>query len=297
MIRLLGEQAAKFFGFKVEVGSQKMTVPDADELNGAIEKINELMAEANPEFSINIGFYEQNSQILKIYMREFSETGGLPIAVEHPSRSHDLSHHVPSIFLPSVVVRKARQLNTIVEQLTEDLIDEFRGARHEQAARNLAKAMIFVRARQVDQGTGSVMLYFRNAIANNSALPLKYPIMEILGDNKYEGQQTAEDKESAFRRMTNKRLVRQIFKIAAGQFKDNMNYQMPEEQYDPYSDEAIALLNSAKFNRFWDRWMKQYEAAHPTFDKNLLPALEELCQHMLRKMLMVSEYAGAISSK
>lgn len=95
-----GKEGAKFFGIEL-VGANKIILPDAREVQGAVEALNKELRARGLE-SIPIQFYDsgvkttEGSNYLSRYVDEF----GLPIMTSEHGLLHDLNFHLSAILLP-----------------------------------------------------------------------------------------------------------------------------------------------------------------------------------------------------
>ncbi len=105
-IETMGPEAAEFFGFKV-MGDDRVIVPDGNEFNGAIKKINAQLVKMGKE-PIEISFYitagVDNTNVAD-YIRAYGNSHALPIAASGNHLMHDLSFHSGAIFFPGHLVR------------------------------------------------------------------------------------------------------------------------------------------------------------------------------------------------
>lgn len=104
---LLGDRAARFFGFEFKEDIGMFIVPDSVELNGAIQKLNQLAAKKGIP-SLKIRFhqtsipFERNDLFLKSTLKDGNWHIQLP---EFGSYSlHFANRVVPSIFIPTVIL-------------------------------------------------------------------------------------------------------------------------------------------------------------------------------------------------
>ena len=97
LIRLLGEKAAKFWGFKQPL-ADVITLPDAQELQGAVQAFNRNILE--PELKINLNFYEVLGVVnSRDYLSVFLNNNAIPIGKKGVSSVHDRSVHPIHAFI------------------------------------------------------------------------------------------------------------------------------------------------------------------------------------------------------
>src|SRR3989338_5178203 len=97
-VTLMGSQKARFWGFHTP-STDTVTLPNAKELQGAIDKINSKIQASNGK--IKIRFYDFDGIVAKRdYMFRFISDGRLPIATKGVLSVHDKSVHLSHIFNP-----------------------------------------------------------------------------------------------------------------------------------------------------------------------------------------------------
>jgi hypothetical protein len=91
--KILGEREANFFGYR-QIDHKHVTVPDVNELNGAIAKFNQGLSSNDPR-RIEISFYWTGEAFVsnREYIERFARYGQLPIARNGRQFYHDISAH------------------------------------------------------------------------------------------------------------------------------------------------------------------------------------------------------------
>jgi len=99
LVRLLGEKTAKFWGFN-HPSADIITLPNAKELQGAIQDFNQKILE--PELKIKLNFYEVTGVVNSIeYLLAFLNNHAIPIGKKGVSSVHDRSVHPIHAFIDS----------------------------------------------------------------------------------------------------------------------------------------------------------------------------------------------------
>jgi len=122
-IEVIGNEAARFFGFEI-LNDDQITVPDGPEFTGALKKINNQLRAMGKE-PIEISFYltKPSGQSTRVseYIERFGREAGLPLAPAGNHLVHDLSFHTGAIFFPAKLVRlkafTSRYMQGFVEHL------------------------------------------------------------------------------------------------------------------------------------------------------------------------------------
>lgn len=97
MVKLLGMKAAKFWGFR-QPTEDVITLPDARELQGAVEAFNQHIVGA--EFKINLNFYETSGEVnSRKYLEMFLNNHAIPIAKKGVISVQDRSVHPTHAFI------------------------------------------------------------------------------------------------------------------------------------------------------------------------------------------------------
>lgn len=98
-IYLLGTKAASFFGFRM-LDPERMTAPNAAELNGAIAYFNVAMA-SSPSETIPLSFADHSGITeYRSYADDLLDRMQLPLASNGAAFVHDTSYHTATITLP-----------------------------------------------------------------------------------------------------------------------------------------------------------------------------------------------------
>jgi len=285
-IYMLGEKAATYFGFKVAQNNRYMTIPDAQELNNAFASINEILQSGRVEFTIDDRFYEQTVHSLEVYLHQYAQHMALPLATNHPSRSHDLAFHLVSIFLPNSVKRKAMKLNQIILDFINHVEQKYSETALQDQVKIWASIMRHIRTRQIDDGTGVFISYLNQFLKSNDATVLSYPIFEMLGYNLDTAIDT-NNIEKIFRSWNNKDAIEKIFMLSIG-LKNSTADNFPKN-FDAKLAQIKDLMGDEKFYKIFIDWQMHYEKHDPTYNTNYLPTLRELCLHMAQKRRLIIE--------
>lgn len=110
----LGVELAYFFGVR-EISSDRMTIPDAAEINGAIKKLNKNLLSLGYK-PIPIHYYEQSIRNHKdlLFLKMFAEEKSLPFNDSGSLLVHDVSYHLSSVLL--------------TEELLQPIVDRYKWA-------------------------------------------------------------------------------------------------------------------------------------------------------------------------
>lgn len=126
-IEIMGAEAAEFFGFKI-LSDEMVIVPDGNEFNGALKKVNAQLA-AMGEEPVEITFYvtsgNENTKVAE-YVHDFGKSGGIPLAASGNHLIHDLSFHTGSIFLPGKLVRLAKFFSRYVDGFAKFILEKYK---------------------------------------------------------------------------------------------------------------------------------------------------------------------------
>jgi len=98
-----GEKVSEFFGFKM-VSPTEIIVPDAKELDGAIQRLNKQLINDGKE-PIAVRFYKSGGEEpVERYLRTIASRKALPIAMNGNPMIHDIGFHTGAIILPKAVM-------------------------------------------------------------------------------------------------------------------------------------------------------------------------------------------------
>gem|GEM_PF-4692805 len=157
-IEVMGPRAAEFFGFKI-LSDRKVRVPDGNEFNGALEKINKQLKSMGKE-PIEIRFYvtpgNENTMVAE-YVRDFGFRGGLPLAASGNHLLHDLSFHTGAIFIPGDLVRLSRFFARYLDLYLKFLEEKYAAEPEKSAAvKHYAFLLRMNQTISIDTATGVV---------------------------------------------------------------------------------------------------------------------------------------------
>lgn len=169
-IELLGVEGAKFFGFEM-LSETEMTVPDAAEFNGAIEKINvKLVAQGLAPIPIRL--YEQHGSAVVDYVDHWGN-GLAPLNAKlNTHRVHDLSVHSGVVFLPPEVAEHSqfvtKELIRFADAAQAEVLDiASRTEGLDEADRELLKwyksYLLLAPTKYIDLGTAYLMAGYLTA--------------------------------------------------------------------------------------------------------------------------------------
>lgn len=105
-VSLLGPLVSHFIGIRAVKGEEfKMTIPDFDEVIGALKKLNKALIKLGYE-PVPISFYLQTKELEQAYMyvKLFSGSMQLPFSMKPRLRIHDVAYHLGLIALPVEVL-------------------------------------------------------------------------------------------------------------------------------------------------------------------------------------------------
>lgn len=156
MVRVLGEQAAAFFGYRI-VDDAHMWIPSEQELNRAVAYFNRFRpVGVDP---IGLGFYSPNQgEIIAPlkYLTEFAAGLRLPISRAGVTQLHDLSFHAPFLVAPLEILK-------LLQLQTQFFLRFVAYAEPQLLARELAPAydaLLERRVKDIDFGTGNFTIGF-----------------------------------------------------------------------------------------------------------------------------------------
>jgi hypothetical protein len=97
LIRLMGDRASAFWGYK-QPTSDVTTLPDAQELQGAVIAFNKRLAD--PKNEISLKFYQVHGAVTdSVYLNNFVKFRGIPVAKDGIVSVHDRSVHPIHAFI------------------------------------------------------------------------------------------------------------------------------------------------------------------------------------------------------
>lgn len=157
LVNTLGSELAYFFGVR-QISDNRITIPDVDEVNGAIEKLNVALKDLGYK-PIPIRFHAQNirNHDDMIYIKNFTQRMQLPYADSGPVRVHDAAYHLSSVLLSEEL------LVPIVEQYSLAL--KFYEYVQKNADHKLFQQMVRAKyldhlVERVDVGLGNLQPFF-----------------------------------------------------------------------------------------------------------------------------------------
>jgi hypothetical protein len=106
-----GAKTGYFFGFR-RISSTEMTIPDVDEISGAIRELNKALIHQGDE-PIGVSFYptkETEPESEEEFVRRFAEKKELPIAVGGNIEMHDINYHLATVFLPNQILEHGARI-------------------------------------------------------------------------------------------------------------------------------------------------------------------------------------------
>lgn len=176
LVTVLGPALAYFFGVR-EVPGDRVTIPDSDELNGAIKKLNKALVHLGYS-PIPIYYYRQGASdngSLR-YMRELVRYG-LPYADYEDLQIHDAAYHLAALILTGEVLAP--------------VIDRYRWAMqfydhiHTLRAPILAQqinrgAYLDILVAHADRGLGNLQRFFNARFAESESFKTDVPAKEVL---------------------------------------------------------------------------------------------------------------------
>lgn len=106
-IGAMGEKAANFFGFEI-IDSETITVPDAIEFQGALDKVNQvLISQGNEPVLLSLSTEDISQKPISGYLDALLGSK-LPFATEGNHLIHDVSFHTGHIFTPPRLLKIAQ---------------------------------------------------------------------------------------------------------------------------------------------------------------------------------------------
>jgi hypothetical protein len=157
-IEVMGYEAAEFFGFKL-LSDTRVQVPDGREFNGAIREINKHLTDMHEE-PIGVSFYETKSEgntKVEHYVRQFGESGGLPMAPGGNHLIHDLSFHAGAIFLSGPLLQLGKYFARFLDGYLNYLAKKYAGdPERTSALRHIALLLRMNHTVTIDTGTGTL---------------------------------------------------------------------------------------------------------------------------------------------
>ena len=108
ILYILGSENAKKFGF--ELTPNKVVLPDASELRGAILNFNKQFPDGDAR-RLPINFFETSNLPLTgaDYRKRFLQGGELPMAQSGRLHFHDFTAHIGAVFMPKEIVDETRR--------------------------------------------------------------------------------------------------------------------------------------------------------------------------------------------
>ncbi len=105
---ILGDQLSDFLGFK-RLSSDEILIPDAEELNRALQELNKKIVK--PSDRISTTFYEPTLDRVpdREYALEYVFKNRLPVAHRGSEAVHDINFHLAGAFMPEVMVAHLRR--------------------------------------------------------------------------------------------------------------------------------------------------------------------------------------------
>lgn len=128
ILYILGSQNAKKLGF--ELTPNKVVLPDATELRGAISNFNKRFPEGDAR-RLPINFFETGNMPLTgaDYRKRFLEGGELPMAQSGRLHFHDFTAHIGAVFMPKEIVDETRRRIRIFSEFDSFLKNKDPGLR------------------------------------------------------------------------------------------------------------------------------------------------------------------------
>lgn len=162
MIRLLGESAAAFFGFRMlsaeDDGEPKwMTIPSVEELNAAIRFFNDHRDPAIE--AIPLSFYNipgKNLASPEEYVRRFGLAFELPMAQFGTTLIHDCAFHAPILALVVSLLRLPQEQTSEAVRFIDWLAADAESDPQSQNRREILTGKIYLdKVADIDFGTGN----------------------------------------------------------------------------------------------------------------------------------------------
>lgn len=152
---LVSTKVSSKFGFFM-LNQKMMTAPTAEKINQTIHIFNKHLPEKN---KILIKFYEtgETPQSGLNYLKLFNNNLSLPMASRGHYAVHDISYHLPAIFLPKNVINAAQlRLDLIIR--FRDWVENYGSERKwlNTALLKIAKSLVAEKVRHVDYATGNL---------------------------------------------------------------------------------------------------------------------------------------------
>ncbi len=156
---VLGEKEAQFFGFEL-LDDHHISLPDVEEINGAIEKYNSLLPENDPR-RILLRYYSipEVHNTVHEYVTMFRDNLAIPISSNGKSYFHDVSaHSMQGFFVDNLVIHIIQQRVELAFAAVEHIKSRFRGTPDEPRAIKLSSKVKGQLASLIDQIGGFVSL-------------------------------------------------------------------------------------------------------------------------------------------
>lgn len=162
-----GTKTARFFGFEV-LEPKHMTIPNVNELNGAVAKLNPQLIKMGYEpIPLNFSHNPLDSTSMSRYLDRFTE-GLLPMAPDGHHLVHDMSFHSGAVFLPPRLIQVAQKRVQFIRKFVSFLIGDTQVFNSEQAAA-IKRISNFFLVRSIDDGTAFTNLFL---LASRSTDPV-----------------------------------------------------------------------------------------------------------------------------
>ncbi len=149
---VLGEREAHFFGFEV-LDDHHISLPNVEEINGAIEKYNSLLPEDDPR-RILLRYYSipEVHNTVHEYVTMFRDNLAIPISSNRKSYFHDVSaHSMQGLFVDNLVIQAIQQRVELAFAAVEHVKAKFRGTAEEPRAKRLSSSIKGQLAGLIDQ--------------------------------------------------------------------------------------------------------------------------------------------------
>lgn len=153
--QIVGSKAAYFFGFR-RIGKNKITIPDAKELSGAIYAMNGTLSNLKRE-TIGIRFYstgnEKTSEVE--FLKRFAYEKAFPISKGGTLELHDISYHLIQAVLPNRLIDHGAKITQRLLEFTEFLQNKAADPTYSKslsflADKKIIETLIKERSRELD---------------------------------------------------------------------------------------------------------------------------------------------------
>lgn len=242
---LLGSPLAHFFGIR-QISEHEITIPDMDEMNGAIKTLNAALIELGykpiPISFFKMGEAKHNS---RAYIESFASKFQLPFATDLVLMLHDISLHIQSVAFPvEILVPIGHRY-----QLAVKFYDYAKTHALPSFFFDLDKEYFHHLDRTLDEGSASIgVAYFNRAqrwnvdealAVHRTKTYLKQKIEEWLHGDA--------DLETSM-----KNVIKSTFKI-----QDREKKSLIENLSAEVKDQVKAQMNKTYFNYLLNRFLKQ----------------------------------------